>query len=311
MYIAHNITELIGRTPLLQLNSLQGEAKILGKCEFLNPGGSVKDRIGLNMLQESFARGEIQEGSTIIEPTSGNTGIALAMICAQMGLSLILTMPSSMSLERRKLLKAFGARLELTPPEQGMQGAIDRAHELAIEIPNAQVLQQFSNNDNPSIHRETTAREILQTLEGNIDIFVTGVGTGGTLTGVGEVLKAHLPSLQIIAVEPSGSAVLENHLPGPHKIQGIGAGFIPEVLNQGVYDEVIAISDEDAARYTRHIALNEGILVGISSGANLYAAEMLAKRPENRGKTIVTMLCDTGERYLSTDLFTQETQEGN
>jgi cysteine synthase A len=305
MNIANDISELIGKTPLVKLNfaSKESGCTILGKCEFMNPGGSVKDRIGKNMIEEALKRGVINKNSTVIEPTSGNTGIALASICAAKGIKLILTMPESMSLERRKLLSALGAQLELTPAIDGMRGAIKRAEELHKRIENSIILQQFENPDNPDIHRKTTAKEILRDTEENIDIFVAAVGTGGTITGTGEALKESLPNIKIVAVEPKESPVLIGGKPGPHKIQGIGAGFIPKVLNTEIYDEVIEVSNEDAYETSRRIAKEEGILVGISAGANVYAAMQVAKRPENRGKIVVTILCDTGERYLSTELF--------
>jgi len=305
MNIANNIAELIGKTPIVKINFASQETgcTILGKCEFMNPGGSVKDRIGKHMIEQALARGIIDKKSTIIEPTSGNTGIALASICAAKGLKLILTMPESMSLERRKLLQALGARLELTPADAGMKGAIERAEELCQEIDNAIILQQFENPDNPDVHRKTTAQEILQDTDGKIDIFVAAVGTGGSITGTGEALKEALPHLQVFAVEPKDSPVLSGGKPGAHKIQGIGAGFVPKILNTKIYDEVIEVSNEDAFQMSRRVAKEEGILVGISSGANLYAAMQVAQRPENRGKTIITLLCDTGERYLSTELF--------
>ncbi len=308
MKIAKDVTELIGNTPLVLLRgpSKDTGCTILGKCEFMNPGGSVKDRIGKNMIERALERGLIDESSTVIEPTSGNTGIALASVCAAKGIRLILTMPESMSIERRKLLKALGAQLELTPAAEGMQGAIDRAFELKKEIKNSMILQQFENPDNPEIHRKTTAEEILRDTEGRIDIFIAAVGTGGTVTGVGEVLKERLPSVKVYAVEPVTSAVLSGGRPGPHKIQGIGAGFVPKVLDTDVYEEVIKVSNEEAFAMSRRIAKEEGILVGISSGANIDAAVKIASRPENRGKTIVTVLCDTGERYLSTELFSEE-----
>ncbi len=309
MKIAKDVTELIGGTPLVRLNtpSEKTGCTILGKCEFMNPGGSVKDRIGKNMIERALERGIIDENSTVIEPTSGNTGIALASICAAKGIRLILTMPESMSIERRKLLKALGAQLELTPAAEGMQGAIDRARELREEIKNSLILQQFENPDNPEIHRKTTAEEILRDTDGKVDIFVAAVGTGGTITGVGEVLKERDPSVKVIAVEPSSSPVLSGGAPGPHKIQGIGAGFVPKILYTKVYEEVIKVSNEEAFAMSRRIAKEEGILVGISSGANVHAAMKVASRPENRGKTVVTVLCDTGERYLSTELFSEET----
>ncbi len=305
MNYAKNVIELIGNTPLVKLNASSDATKttILGKCEFLNPSHSVKDRIGYNMIHEALKRGEITKESKIIEPTSGNTGIGLAMVCASLGLNLTLTMPSSMSMERRKLLAALGAELVLTEPEKGMKGAVDKALELAAETPNALVLQQFSNPDNPAVHRATTAQEILRDTDGKVDIFIAAVGTGGTITGVGEVLKEHNPDIQIIAVEPDASPVLSGGQPGPHKIQGIGAGFIPEALNTDIYDEVLKISYEDSVVVSRKLANQEGLIVGISSGANVCAAERIAGREENKGKVIVTMLNDTGERYLSSGLY--------
>ncbi|MEW5831377.1 MAG: cysteine synthase A [Campylobacterota bacterium] len=305
MNIAANITELIGNTPLVRLNSLSSPegASVLGKCEFMNPTSSVKDRIGYNMIKTAMEAGKIDADTLIIEPTSGNTGIALASICAALGLKLTLTMPESMSIERRNLLRALGANLVLTPAAQGMKGAIDEADRLVAETGNAIILQQFANPANPAIHRITTAQEILRDTEGKIDIFVAAVGTGGTLTGTGEALREHLPNLQIIAVEPQDSPVLSGGRPGPHKIQGIGAGFVPEVLNTSLYGEVIRVSNEDAIAASKALARNEGLLVGISAGANVHAASLVAARPENRGKTIVTVLCDTAERYLSTPLF--------
>ncbi|MDP2076635.1 MAG: cysteine synthase A [Sulfuricurvum sp.] len=305
MMIAANITELIGNTPLVRLNalSLASGATILGKCEFMNPTSSVKDRIGISMIKSAMAEGKINHDTMIIEPTSGNTGIALASICAALGLKLTLTMPESMSIERRNLLSALGANLVLTPAASGMKGAIDEANALSSTTPNSIVLQQFSNPANPQIHRETTAPEILRDTDGNVDIFVAAVGTGGTITGTGEVLRASIPNLQIIAVEPRDSAVLSGGKAGPHKIQGIGAGFIPEVLNVSLYNEIITVSNEDAIATAKELAKTEGILIGISAGANVYAAMQVAKRPENKGKTIVTVLCDTAERYLSTALF--------
>lgn len=305
MKIAANITELIGSTPLVRLNAQSSStgATILGKCEFMNPTSSVKDRIGISMITSAIAEGKINKDTMIIEPTSGNTGIALASICAALGLKLTLMMPESMSIERRNLLSALGASLVLTPAAQGMKGAIDEANNLAETIENAIVLQQFSNPANPQIHRETTGPEILQDTDGIVDIFVASVGTGGTITGTGEVLRAAIPHLQIIAVEPKDSAVLSGGKAGPHKIQGIGAGFIPDILNVSLYNEVITVSNEDAIATAKELAKTEGILVGISAGANVYAAMQVAKRPENQGKTIVTILCDTAERYLSTALF--------
>ena len=305
MNIANNITELIGNTPLVKLNtpSTQSGATILGKCEFMNPTSSVKDRIGFNMIKTAMDDGQITEGTTIIEPTSGNTGIALASICAALKLKLILTMPESMSMERRNLLKALGAELVLTPAAAGMNGAIDKAGELQSGMENSIILQQFQNPANPAIHRRTTAQEILRDTDKTVDIFVAAVGTGGTLTGTGSVLKEEIPGIQIFAVEPQDSAVLSGGAPGPHKIQGIGAGFIPDVLNTDIYGEVIQVSNDDAMDTAKMLAREEGLLVGISAGANVYAAMQIASRPENHGKTIVTILCDTGERYLSTELF--------
>ncbi|MEA3522749.1 MAG: cysteine synthase A [Campylobacterota bacterium] len=308
MNIAENITELIGNTPLvkLQIPSQQSGATILGKCEFMNPTSSVKDRIGFNMIRRALQNGSINQDSTIIEPTSGNTGIALASICAALKLKLILTMPESMSMERRNLLKALGAELVLTPAQSGMQGAIDKAEALQKDIKNSKVLQQFQNPHNPEIHRETTAQEILHDTDNNLDIFVAAVGTGGTLTGTGSALQETLPNIAIIAVEPQDSAVLSGENPAPHKIQGIGAGFIPKVLDTELYHEVITVSNEDAINTTKTLAKQEGLLVGISAGANVYAAMQVASRAENQGKTIVTILCDTGERYISTALFSDE-----
>ncbi|HFQ62021.1 MAG TPA: cysteine synthase A [Epsilonproteobacteria bacterium] len=303
--IANNIEELIGNTPLVKINKLSQElgVTILGKCEFMNPTSSVKDRIAFNMINEALKSGAIDESTTIIEPTSGNTGIGLAAICAAKGMKLILTMPDSMSMERRKILMHLGAELVLTPGADGMGGAVEKADQLGRELKNAKVLQQFNNPDNSDIHRKTTAIEILKDTEKNIDIFVASVGTGGTLTGTGEALKQHIPAIQIVAVEPSTSAVLEGEQAGPHKIQGIGAGFIPEILNTALYNEVLAVSNEDSFAMAQKVARDEGLLIGISAGANLHAAKILAERPENKGKTIVTVLCDTAERYLSTELF--------
>ncbi len=303
MKIAENITELIGNTPLVKLNSLSNETNstIIGKCEFMNPTSSVKDRIGFNMIDDAMKKGLINDDTTIIEPTSGNTGIALASICASLGIKLILTMPESMSIERRKVLGAFGAKLELTDKAKGMNGAIQKAEELHKNIDNSLILQQFSNPANPDIHRRTTALEILKDTDKKVDIFVAAIGTGGTITGTGEILKQEIPDIKIIAVEPSDSPILSGVKGGPHKIQGIGAGFIPDALNTEVYDEVITVSNEDAFAMAKELAHNEGLLVGISAGANAFAAREIAKK--NPGKTIVTILCDTGERYLSTELF--------
>lgn len=303
MKIAANITELIGNTPLVKLKYAENETTLLGKCEFMNPSGSVKDRIGSNMILRAIERGEITPESVIVEPTSGNTGIALASVAANLGLKLILTMPSSMSLERRRLLVALGAQIVLTEPEKGMGGAVTRAAELAQTLPGAVLLQQFNNPDNSEIHRTTTAEEIWRDTDGTVDIFVAAVGTGGTITGVGEVLKRYNPNIQVIAVEPDTSPVLSGEPAGAHKIQGIGAGFVPQVLNTEVYDEILRITNAEAFETSREIAKKEGLLVGISAGANVAAARKIAARAENKGKTIVTILCDTGERYLSTELY--------
>lgn len=303
MKIAANITELIGNTPLVKLKFEENETILLGKCEFMNPSGSVKDRIGSNMILQAIKRGEITHESVIVEPTSGNTGIALASVAANLGLKLILTMPSSMSLERRRILVALGAQIVLTEPAKGMGGAVSKALELSQTLPNAVLLQQFNNPDNSEIHRVTTAEEIWSDTDGKVDIFVAAVGTGGTITGVGEVLKRYNPNIQVIAVEPDTSPVLSGEPAGAHKIQGIGAGFIPQVLNTKVYDEIVRITNEEAFEASREIAKKEGLLVGISAGANVAAARKIAARPENKGKIIVTILCDTGERYLSTELY--------
>ncbi|MDE7195493.1 MAG: cysteine synthase A [Helicobacter sp.] len=303
MKVANSYQDLIGNTPIIRLNfaSKESGANIFAKCEFMNPTSSVKDRIALGMIRDGLESGRITRQSVIIEPTSGNTGIGLAAMCASLGIKLILTMPSSMSLERRKLLVALGARLELTPPEKGMKGAVQMAEELAKEIPHSVILQQFENPANPKIHRETTALEIWSDMEGRIDIFVAGVGTGGTLMGCGEVFKSKNPNIKLIAVEPSDSPVLSGGSPSPHKIQGIGAGFVPGIVNQNLYDEVIKASSPDAYATSQRLAKEEGLLVGISSGANVWSAIELGKRYNNRN--IVTILCDTGERYLSTDLY--------
>ena len=302
--IAYSIDELIGNTPLIRLNRLSelSGATILAKCEFMNPTSSVKDRIALNMVNRALEDGVITKDTTIIEPTSGNTGIALASICASKGLKLILTMPDSMSIERRKLLTHLGAKIVLTPASQAMQGAIDEANRLAKEL-NGYVLQQFENPNNPNAHKNTTAIEILNDTNGDIDYFIAGVGTGGTLTGVSELLKEKIPNLKSIAIEPTNSAVLSGKAKGIHKIQGIGGGLIPKVLNTSIYDEVMEIDDNSAFNMARRLAKEEGLLVGISSGANVEASFRVALKAENRGKTIVTILCDTAERYLSTELF--------
>jgi cysteine synthase len=305
MNIAKDVTELIGNTPLVRINRFSNETKttILGKCEFMNPSSSVKDRIALAMIDAALEDGKINEGTIIVEPTSGNTGIGLAMVCAAKSLNLTLTMPESMSMERRQLLTALGANIVLTPAATGMKGAIDRAAELDAEMPNSFMPQQFNNPANPKMHRKTTALEILRDTDGKVDILVAAVGTGGSLTGIGEVLKEHNPNIQVIAVEPSTSPVISGGKPGPHKIQGIGAGIIPGVLNTEIFDEVIKVDDADAFATAKELAKTEGLLVGISSGANTFVARQVAARPENRGKTIVTILCDTGERYLSTSLY--------
>ncbi|MFC1551138.1 cysteine synthase A [Candidatus Latescibacterota bacterium] len=300
----NNITETIGGTPLVMLNGIADAGqKIALKMESFNPLSSVKDRIGLNMIQTAETDGAILPHSVIVEPTSGNTGIALAFICASRGYKLILTMPESMSIERRNLLTFLGAELVLTPAEKGMKGAIEKAEDIVKTTDDAVMLQQFDNPANPDIHRKTTAEEIWKDSDGKIDIFITGVGTGGTLTGVGEVLKKYNPDIKIIAVEPSASPVLSGGAPGGHKIQGIGAGFVPKVLNTKIIDEVITVENDDAMETSRQLAVRDGILVGISAGANTFAALKVAQRPENTGKFIVTVGCDTGERYLSTELF--------
>ncbi len=305
MKIYDNITQTVGGTPLIKLQKLsQGlKATVLVKMESHNPLGSVKDRIGVAMIEAAEKNGELKPGATIVEPTSGNTGIGLAFTCAAKGYKLILTMPETMSMERRKLLAALGAELILTPGADGMPGAIKKAEELVGEISNAMMPQQFDNAANPEIHSKTTGPEIWDDTDGTVDIFVAGVGTGGTLTGVGSALKKNKPDVKIVAVEPSASPVISGGQPGPHKIQGIGAGFIPTNLDVNLVDEVIQISGDDAGATARRLAKEEGILCGISAGGNVWAALELAKRPENEGKTIVTVICDSGERYLSTWLF--------
>ena len=307
MKVYEKITDLIGSTPLVKLGNYSAnrglEANIIAKVEFFNPAGSVKDRIAKAMLDDAEARGVLKKGATIIEPTSGNTGIGLAAVAASRGYKVILTMPDTMSVERRNLLKAYGAELVLTDGVKGMKGAIAKAEELAAATPGSFVPSQFTNQVNPEAHRRTTGPEIWKDTDGKVDIFVAGVGTGGTVTGTGEYLKSQNPAVKVVAVEPATSPVLSKGTPGPHKIQGIGAGFVPETLNTKVYDEVIAVSNEDAFATGKAVAREEGLLVGISSGAALYAATVLAKRPENKGKNIVVLLPDTGERYLSSPMF--------
>lgn len=305
MKIAQNIGELVGNTPIVKLNKVDNilKANIYAKCEFMNPTSSVKDRIGFNMIHQALLDKKIDKNTHIIEPTSGNTGVGLAAQCASLDMKLTLTMPESMSIERRKLLKAFGANLVLTTPEKGMQGAIDEAEKLHKEDPNSIILQQFANKDNPAIHEKTTAIEILKDMDEKVDVFIAAVGTGGTLTGTAHALKKVIPSLKVIAVEPSSSPFLSQGKAGAHKIQGIGAGFAPDILDQNCYDEIITVTNENAIQTAKMLALKEGLLVGISAGANVYAAMQLAQKDEYKDKNIVTILCDTGERYLSTELF--------
>jgi cysteine synthase len=308
MRVFNSITELVGGTPLVRLNRMNDtQATVLAKLEWFNPAGSVKDRIGLAMIEAAEREGTIKPGETVIvEPTSGNTGIGLAFVAAAKGYKIILTMPETMSIERRKLLRGFGAELVLTPGPEGMRGAIAHAEAVAAELPNAWIPQQFKNPANPEIHRRTTAEELWNDTDGQIDILISGVGTGGTLTGVSEVIKPRKPSFQVIAIEPEASPVLSGGKPGPHKIQGIGAGFVPDVLNTSAYDEVIQVSNDNAFETARRMAKEEGLMVGISSGAAAWAALQVARRPENAGKVIVFVSASNGERYLSTPLYSDE-----
>lgn len=310
MTIYKNVTELIGNTPVVELSNLEKEvglkAQLLAKVEFFNPAGSVKDRIAKRMIEKAEEQGLLKKGATIIEPTSGNTGIGLASVCASKGYKAIFTMPETMSVERRNLLKAYGAKIVLTPGSQGMKGAIAKAKELQESTPNSLIPSQFTNLENPQAHYETTGPELWEQTDGEIDIFVAGVGTGGTISGTGKYLKEKNPNIKIVAVEPEGSPVLSQGKAGPHGIQGIGAGFVPDTLNTQIYDEIVTVTNENAYNTGRAIAQKEGLLVGISSGASVYAAIQLAKRPENEGKRIVALMPDTGERYLSTPMFTQE-----
>lgn len=308
--IAKRLTDLVGNTPLLELthyNAIKNlHAKVVVKLEYFNPAGSVKDRIALAMIEDAEAAGTLKPGATIIEPTSGNTGVGLAFVAAAKGYKLVLSMPDTMSMERRNLLKALGASLVLTPGAEGMKGAIAKAEELKASTPDSVILQQFENPANPAVHVRTTGQEIWRDTDGRVDVFVAGVGTGGTVSGVGKALKEHNPTIKIVAVEPADSPVLSGGNPGPHKIQGIGAGFVPKTYNSEVVDEILQVSNDDAIRTSRELASSEGLLVGISSGAAVYAATKLAERPENANKTIVALLPDTGERYLSTILYAFE-----
>ena len=309
MKVYEKLTDLIGGTPLLELKNYEEKrklsAKVLAKLEYFNPAGSVKDRIAKAMIEDAEKKGKLKPGSVIIEPTSGNTGIGLASVAAARGYKIILTMPETMSVERRNLLKAYGAELVLTDGAKGMKGAIEKANEIAAETPGSFIPGQFENPANPEAHIKTTGPEIWNDTDGTVDIFVAGVGTGGTLSGVGKYLKSKNPNVKIVAVEPAGSPVLSKGTPGPHKIQGIGAGFVPETLDTDIYDEIIAVENEDAFKTGKAIAREEGVLVGISSGAAVYAATVLAEREENKGKTIVALLPDTGDRYLSTPMFSE------
>lgn len=305
--VSKKIVELIGNTPLLELTNYEEanklDATIIAKLEYFNPLGSVKDRIAYGMIEDAIKEGKIKKDTLIIEPTSGNTGIGLAFVAASKGLKLILTMPDTMSIERRRIVSALGAEVVLTPGSEGMKGAINKAQELASENKNSIILQQFKNKANPEVHRKTTAEEIWRDTDGEVDILIAGVGTGGTVTGIGEALKAKNPNIKVIAVEPASSPVLSGGNPGPHKIQGIGAGFVPDIMNLDIIDEIIKVSNEDAFQASRSVAKLDGVLVGISSGAAIHAATVLAKREENKDKYIVVILPDTGERYLSTNLF--------